>query len=350
MAIVHADNFSIYDTNVGLMTQGIYAEVSGSSALVSDPDGISAGRVYQQVSSAASQAVLRYVLPTSQSTTGVALRVWMNNLPVIEQDRPRIVSFRDGSNVETAYVIIETTGRFTFYDGTNTITTTNPVITANGWWHVEVKYVTAGTGSIEIRVEGITVMQNTNLGYLSMPNVFQIAQHYFGFNFGSTVVYWKDYIIWDDTGTNNNNFLGTVMVTQLLPMSDVALNWTPSTGSTGYTILDNIPPDDSMYLAAPFPAPAAYQAGLTNLPKDVTSVKALISIIRAAKTDGGDGNIQVSIVSDPLGTPATVDGADRPITTAQTYWRDVFEIDPKTGAPWTPIAVDNANLKINRTL
>lgn len=349
MAIEHMDNFSIYGSSVAVMLNGVYAEVSGQSALVADPDGISSGSVYRQLSSAAAQATLRYVWSTSKATMGQAIRVWMNQLPTIDQDRPRVISYRNGSNVEFAYVIIETTGRLTFTDGTTTITTTNPVIAANGWYHIEVKYSRSGVGSIEIRVEGITVMLSSNLGYVGAANIFQTALHYFGNNFGSTIVYWKDLVLWDGTGTYNNDFLGSVLVYNLAPISDVSLNWTPSTGAVGWSILDNVPPNDAQFLSAPNPPPLPYVAEINNLPVDVTSVKGIMTMVRAAKTDGGDANLQIGVISDPAGVPATALGANRPITVAQTYWRDVFETDPKTAAPWLPSAVNVARLQMNRT-
>lgn len=349
MALEHMDNFSIYGSTA-VMTNGVYAEVSGQSALVADPDGISTGQVYQQLSSAAAQATLRYVLGTSKSVVGQAIRLWMNILPQGSQDRPRVISYRDGSNNEIAYIIVETTGRLTFSDGTNTITTTNPVISANGWYHIESQYSRSGTGSIEIRVEGISVLLNNNLGYVGAANVFQIALHFFGNNFSSTIAYWKDLVLWDSTGTYNNTFLGSVLVHNLVPTADVALNWVPSTGAVGWSILDNIPPDDAQYISAINPPPAAYKCELSNLPADVTSVKGIMSMVRAAKTDGGDGSLQVGIISDAAGTPSTALGANRPITVAQTYWRDIFETDPDTAAPWLPSAVNAAQLQLNRTL
>lgn len=348
MALEHMDNFSIYGST-GVMTNGVYAEVSGQSALVADPDGISTGQVYRQLSSAAAEAILRYVWSASKATVGQAIRVWMNNLPTFDQDRPRIVSFRDGANVEIAYVIIETTGRLTFTDGVTTITTTNPVIAANGWYHIEVKYSRAGVGSIEIRVEGIAVMLSNNLGYTNAGNVFQTAIHYVGNNFGGTIAYWKDLVFWDTAGTYNNDFLGSVLVYNLAPTADASLNWTPSTGAVGWSILDNVPAVDTEYISAPNPPPLPYVADISNLPVDVTSVKAIMTMVRAAKTDGGDASLQVGVISDPLGVPATALGANRPITVAQTYWRDVFETDPKTSAPWLPSAVNLAQLQLNRT-
>lgn len=343
MAIQHMDNFSIYGTNTAFMDDGIYSEVRGT--LQPDPDGISGGTVLRFVSSAATPGLIRFPLSSPQDVVGLSCRVWCEPLPSNEADRPFIASWRNIANNELAFLAIDTTGALTFDDGTNTLTTTGPVITANAWWHIEVKYDRSGVGSIEVRVEGIPVLVDADLGYVAEGQVYQISTISGRNNFTGSRVYFKDWVLWDATGTYNNDFLGSVLVTNLTPISDVALNWSPSSGSTGYQILDNIPPVDTTYLQAGDPAPSPYVAELSDLPTDVTSVKALMTVVRAAKSDGGDGSLQVSVISNG----DTANGADRPITVAQSYWRDVFDTDPDTAAPWTPAAVDDATLQLNRT-
>ena len=159
-------------------------------------------------------------------------------------------------------------------------------------------------------------------------------------------IYFKDFFIWDSTGARNNNFAGSVNVVNLTPNSDVALTWTLSGGATGFSLVNESPPVDSTFISAAFPAPAADKMGQTNLPADVTSVKTLMTLVRARKTDGGDGQLQVGLISGA----STALGANRPITTAPTYYADIQETDPATGVAWLPTAVDASNIQFNRTL
>jgi hypothetical protein len=77
----------------------------------------------------------------------------------------------------------------------------------------------------------------------------------------------------------------------------------------------------------------------------VTSVRGIISVVRARKIDGGDANLQVGLVSG-----AGVDqGADRPVTTSFTYYYDVSELNPVSAAPWTPVQVDAMAGRVDRT-
>lgn len=354
MAILHADNFSIYGTNAALMLNGIYAASNGS--LINDPDGISGGKVFQMGHGSNSfSQTLRYAFQNGATmTAGAAVRMWLYNLPPNDTKSCYPITLASTGNEILVTLKVASNGALILTCDSIEYRTPVPVVTANGWYHIEGKFsLTAGapkyTMDVEIRVEGQTVLE---LNDISAPAAafgqFSPATH--NNSDAAHTFPIKDLVIWDGSGTQNNNFLGSVLVTTLTVASDVSLNWTPSTGSTGAPILDNIPPNDTQYIVAEdLPLPAPYVGVLTDLPAETTSVKALISFVRASKSDGGDGSLQTSLISSPDDAPATVDGSNRPITVAATYWRDIFELDPKTGAPWLPGSVNAAQIKINRT-
>lgn len=105
-------------------------------------------------------------------------------------------------------------------------------------------------------------------------------------------------------------------------------------------------PQDLSYLSADDSPPAAMEFGFQNLPPDITSVRGLVMVGRMRKIDGGDGNVQMSLISNA----AAANGADRPLTTTPTYWFDISQLDPDTGLPWSPFAVDNMTGRVNRTV
>lgn len=348
MTIQGMDNFSIYGTTAALLLNGIYAEAS-STSLVADPDGVSPGRVLRLGFPAAGQGILRFPMPDgADDTVGVALRLWLDRLPDTSDMHPTMISWRSGANVGLFSIDVSTTGQLQLrtgnYNGAIVATTPGPVITANGWWHIEARLFSDATGNIEVRVEGIPVIDydaDTSAAVCAQVSVINDPT---GGGAG-VIMYIKDYVVWNGAGTYNNDFLGSVLVHSLAPVSDVQLNWTPSTGATGWPILDNVPPNDAQYISAGTPAPNPYICEVSDLPIEVTSVKALMSVVRARKTDGGDGSLQVSAISQG----DIVSGANRPITTAMTYWRDVFETDPDTGLPWSPAAVNLVQLQLDRT-
>ncbi len=354
MSLIHADNFSIYGTDEAFLLNGIYAQADAMS-LENDPDGISGGKVASITGAGQNNEDqgLRFVLPSNQNKVGMAQRIWLPALQTGTIPCAVFAQFRDVSNNKMVTITADTTGRLRAHAGDSqtaaVLTTTNPVITANGWYHMEV-VVNNTADTVEVRIEGITVLSGTITISADISQVFWGSRTSIisaGYQW-----YLKDAVIWDGAGSFNNDFLGSVLVNNLVPTADIALNWTPSTGTTGFGILDNIPPVDTTFLSAPYNAGAyedPYVGAMSDLPVETTSVKGVITFVRAAKSDGGDGTLQVGIISDPSGTPATVLGADRAITVAQTYWRDVFEVDPKTSTLWLPAAVNAAQIQLDRT-
>lgn len=359
MALLWADNFNIYGTTASLLTNGLYAQRTAEATLAADPDPLSSStnvlRLRQDdgaYSLGAYGTILRKVVPGGEKTTlGIAFRWWHDFLPEDANQFPAI-SLNDAANAIQVEIILQPDGSLkAFRNYSNLLGTTAPVIIANAFQHVEIK-VTIGDsdGAIEIRVDGVEALNLTAIDTKNTANT-GIGQVRFHNQFSGSLTsrgspyFVKDFIIWDTSGAQNNNFFGTVSVVDILPDSDVSLGgWAPSSGSTGWDILDNVPPVDATYLGADTVEAASFT--LQNLPSDVTSVRGLMTVVRGANIDGGDGQLQVSMVS---GSDED-DGADRQITTAFTYYTDISEQDPATAAPWTRSGVDAANIKLARTV
>jgi len=350
--LLHADNFNTYGTDIAFMLNGEYAEVDSAVTLVADPDGVSVPRclrVRGGGGGGGNYAKIRKVLPAPSTTVGQCARIWLDELPNEDDIRPWPFMWADVNNATMGRLQIMTTGALAYYSGGGDLegVTGGPVITANGWFHIEAKLVTSsiGTGTLEVRVEGRTVLEIENLTTGVNP-VAQVRVANDPDNTSASVVMFvKDYVIWDGTGTYNNDFLGSVIVYELIPTADVAFPW-DSTAANGFSVLDNNPPDNAAFISADFPAlPAACEFSMSNLPDDVSSVKGVFVKYRAGKIDGGDGSLQPSIVSNA----AVGNGVDRSLTVAQTYWRDLFEEDPDTNSLWVPGAVDAMTVRLNRT-
>jgi len=228
-------------------------------------------------------------------------------------------------------------------------TTSGPVIVANAFNHIEYKVTISDTvDTVEIRVNGVAKLALTNQDTKASA-LTEVSNHLFTFagNGGVTGDYYvTDFIVWNDSGSINNDFFGTKSVLARRVDSDVSFNWTPSTGTTGFNLINEDSPNDANYISAADPPPAASTFGLENVPADVTAIFGVVTVARMRKTDGGDCFVQMSMVT---GVAEDL-GADRPITTAFTYWWDVSELDPTTSAPYTPTGFNAANLRINRTL
>lgn len=357
MAINWMDNFNVYGTdggNTARLLNGVYAQNDGCT-LGADPDPTATGLVLNVTpgyGGGQSYQKLRKVLPVARTTLGQALRMWLDALPSEGDMAPCPFSFKDGSNNFLFNVVVTTTGQLSFrqggFYGTELGITPNPVVTANAWAHMECKLVEdPAVGSFELRIEGVTVLKLTNINTGNTPIAqVELCNDPTSISTGVNMRI-KDWIIWDNTGTFNNDFMGSCQVLKIIPNGDISLNWTPSAGTTGFNLINEVTPDDDgSYISAPYPAPAAYVCSLSDLPITVTSVRGVMPIHRSRKTDGGDGNIQIGALSGA----STGLGANRPITTAYTYWWDIFDADPNGAVAWSRVSVNALNLQINRTL
>lgn len=115
-------------------------------------------------------------------------------------------------------------------------------------------------------------------------------------------------------------------------------SWAASTMTGGptdpsYISADNTPPPESIFT-------------MTDLPDDVIAIRAVMPVGRLLKTDGGDCTVQMGV--SPNGVDWD-DGADRPVTVAATYYKDVSYISPDTSAAWTPSEVNDMVFRVDRT-
>lgn len=353
----------LYGSTLSYTLNGIWAGYSGTFAssfvaLVNDPDPNigSAGKVlrFNPTSSTGAFGAIdfRFALPAGATAeVGVGCRLWLDQLPVLDTERGNArILWKTTGNVLIAYLEVGATGQITARNSAGTsLGATGPVLVANAYNHIEARCLRhASAGEIEVRVNGVTVLDldtlalgSSDIGTMALGTDRSLAAGPYSFP------HFKDVVFWDRSGTSGNDFQGSVAVHDLYPDGDISLNWTASTGATGYNLIDETAPNDADYIQAGDPAPSPAVFSLTDLPEDVTSVRALLPIVRAVKTDGGDCNLQVSV------TPNNTDwddGADRPITTAFTYWWDVSHTSPDTSAAWTPSEVNAAYVKANRTL
>lgn len=228
--LVWADNFSMYGAASTPMLDGLYVELADIS-FHDDPDGVSSGKVLQLGSSGLNDAVARLVLPTAQPIVGIASRIWLPALPTANDQDVCPHVFRNVSNGNIVAIKVTNTGRIQARSTTSTGTlfgeTSTPVVTANAWNHIETKVVRdAAAGTIEVRVNGVTRLSLSGLA-LGANDIAQVTPYTGEGSGGSERPYFtKDFVVWDGTGTQNNDFLGQVSVFWRKPIATlVAGGW-----------------------------------------------------------------------------------------------------------------------------
>ena len=107
-------------------------------------------------------------------------------------------------------------------------------------------------------------------------------------------------------------------------------DFTPSTGSDNYALLDEVPMAVADYVTAiNLGDKDVYE--VTNLSADTSSILAAQGVILFDKTDAGARELEVQIIS----AAADESGIVVPGTTANMAYGPCVDVDPNTSAPWT---------------
>jgi hypothetical protein len=202
----------------------------------------------------------------------------------------------------------------------------------------------AVNGSVEIRINNQVALLLTGVNNLGGGLPAGIAWGTPN-NFASDVAMQiDDYIVWDDTGLFNNDFLGDIRCRTFFPNGDgPAQDWA-HTGATAFGELGTVPYNDAKNINTPT------VGAVSNFSKDVlpinTAYVAGVALYTTAnKTDAGACNITPSLLSGGVeGGGAIIS----PGITSATF-PSIFETDPNTGNTFGKAAFDAALMQVTRT-
>lgn len=363
MSLLWMDGFDHYGAGADgplAMLDGVYAEVDNN--LTTAVTHARTGTYSAVCGSGAGQAgSMRRIFGEAKASAGVGFALWPEEIPAIN-DSCYLVAFCDTGNVGQVIFILQSTGKVSAYrcTGTNVAIGTllaesaDGAIVASAFQHFEAAVTVSQTaGTVEARVNGVTVLSASGLDTAATANVETSQVRVHGRLGASTVVmHIDDLFAWDTAGAQNNYFLGDRRVRTFFPNADTAVaDWSLTGAAAGYDCINDAAPDeDTTYLSAvPLVGspvtPLVSEFGLENPPSTIGAVAAVQTYVRARKTQAGDGDMQVSMLS---GSSASA-GADRPLTEQYTYWTDVHELNPDTGTPWNESSLTSAKIRLSRT-
>lgn len=363
MAVRWLEGFDHYGTtpNGGrdTMLAGVWSEfsVKGTAPQISADQSRTSGFSLKFTANNlnnANEYFARRALGAAMTQFGFGSAIYMVALPTVSGALG--VRFSDADNVPTITLAYQTDGSIQVFRGSAAsgalLATSGQVLTAQAWNHVEV-FVNhhASAGAVEVRVNGVTVVNVTGANTGSTPS----AQLRLGnIHFGSDPVYkaigehfWDDLTCWDTTGPRNNTFLGAqkVVLNKVAADTDVA-DWTVTGAASGAAAISEIPPNgDTSYISATTPGETS-EFTVEPLDENVVSITAVYLPAMMRQSQPGTTWVQQGIVSG--GDVAL--GLDRPITEAYTYWADVIEVDPDTGAPWTRASYNASRRRFVKTV
>ncbi len=345
-----AESFEQYNGDISWLLSGLWSGISvpaGGSCVLSNSLARTGSYSMQMHKPNITGQVVeaRFSIGAQSSTCGIGLGVYMPNLPLGSQLAG--FQFRDTGNTALLSICLQSDGsicaRKGDFSGT-VIDISDSILTAGTFNHIETK-ATFDTvaGFVECRVNGVTKLQ---IGSLNLGAV-QAASCALMLFAGTGDIFWDDIFAWDDTGTYNNSFMGAQRILTVFPVADTAQADLTIVGtSDGFAAINNVPPDgDTTYLTTATVSNKSDFA-LDTLPPELVAIAGVFVPAMARVDAAGIGNLKVSLVS----SGDVLAGSDVPLTPSYTYYRNSFEYNPHTMAPWTKATLEAALLRIEKSL
>ena len=224
-------------------------------------------------------------------------------------------------------------------------TSSGASIKVNQWYWVEVKaFINNSTGTVQVKVNEATLLnltsQDTQVGGTAEWRQYEIlGSAVFPHNFS-----FDDWYICDDSGSQNNDFLGSVRVDGLLPDGDSAtINWTPSAGTTNSALVDENPhTTDTDYVESSTSTDQDLY-DYASVPTTLATIHGLQINTIVRETDVSDFTLKTLIKT---GTTTSADTAQAIAGTSYETLHRIAELDPDTTSAWTSSGINGAQFGI----
>lgn len=339
MALVWVEPFDIYGTNTGLVVSRGYT-ANGIAAF----DGGGKQRT-GTVCGTFNNARLIRAFDTAQTTMGQGVALSVVTLTAASANTIG-GGFQSAGGTREVSWCPDVDASICVYDRTGTLVgrTAPNAITVLSYSWIEFKATgnvggVANTGTVELRINGVTPAALTING-INLPNAFAFG--YLGGTTGGQNRY-DDWIIWDNTGTKNNDFMGDRRLFTSFPSANLALqDFTPSAGSA-FSCVKNNPPVDTTYIDG------AAAGNVSEFSKDAlgilsTDIAAAVVIGRLFKSDAGTASARLGVNSNGF----VSNSAEQFPGTSGSWFNFIQELDPNGNIAWTRAAYDLSAIRITR--
>ena len=337
------DGFDHYGGDVNRLRDGVYSSVEGTTLVTA---GARTGARCARINVSSNNSGMRRVLPQTVPTLGCGFAFNITNLPT-DSDSLALLQVLDEDNLAAATITVMPTGAIQLRPGNRTVIPTAQsaaeVVMPGSYQHFECEF---GAGTVEVRINGVTVL-NTATSGVTRGYAQVVLGGCFGFPKTGAInvtMLLDDAFARDGAGTLNNSWIGDQKVYTRMPDEDGAeQDWTPSTGSTAWEILDNVPPIDAEYLNATAPGERV-SVGLEAYPTEIVAISGVYTATRIWKTDAGNAKFTTDMISGA----SESDQPNHPLSTAPRWYGDMFETNPATGLPWLVTDLNAAQVVLER--
>lgn len=358
MALLWIDGFDHYGAN-GASLNAIAGVVGNAYANVDAADFIGTmpilGGLAFRVNHTNNDPIgLDHVLPAvlgSGSTIGMGAHVYVNSYVNADSSRGHSVfHLKSGAGTGILFLNFLSTGALQVRAGSvigAALATSANVMALDVIYHVEMKvFLHASLGTVEVRVNGVVWINATGLNTLQSLTVGQVGMGAGNFASGQSVdMYWDNLFVWDGTGSVNNDFLSDCVVETLLPNADTAdADWTKSSGTDGFNLINDVPANISNYIeAANVGDESIFE--LTNLSTTAYTIKGVMAVTNAQKTTSGASTIEVGIETNNVQSMSAGQALTQSVL---GYKSHMVEQNPDTAAAWTPAEVNAIQVVLDR--
>lgn len=343
MALLWADGFDHYGGITARLLDRVYSSIEGVTLSTSSAR---TGSYAARVQVLQNNSGMRRVLPYETDMVGLAYAFNVQALPTDNRSMC-LCQMLSKTNAPLMTVSVYSTGalavRIGGWTGTIVAESGPEIIMPNSYQHFE---IAVNGSNLEIRINGVTYLNMTDLALSAQIAQIMVAGCYGYPKTGAvlTDMFVDDVVCWDDTGPQFNTWVGDKKVYLSMPDEDGPdQDWTPSTGSNAWPILDNVPPVDSQYVTATEAADRV-SVGIAPFNTDIVSIAGVYVVGRVWKTDAGNAKISIDMVS---GSEES-DPVSIPVTNAPVWYGRAFEADPNTGMPWTVAGINDSLVRIER--
>lgn len=352
MANRWCDGLGRYGGNVAYMLNGssgqAWAQVGIQFTLENTNPRTGAWHLQMGTTYSTAQLIRRvFGAPLTEVLLGFAMYCY--SLPSVEtnsgdtQNGLWICSLNDQSNNIQVKLYLGTDGALELRRGSTVLGRSAPIIGAGAYQHIEI-YAKAGNGTdgaFEVRVDEVTKLNLTGIDTVQSANV-EFSQFTIGnsINGATAAIDFADFFCNDTVadGSGCDSFIGDVKSAVRFVDADTAqADFAKSSGSVGYSLLNEAPPVDAGYISTAVSA-AESDFGVGNGPANTSEILTARPFLRAWKDDAGTCLIAPSLKSG--GVKAVV--SDQPVTTAAAYYDSNVPFDPNTGVPWVAADLDAA--------
>lgn len=236
--------------------------------------------------------------------------------------------------------------------GGTTLATGTTTLSTSQWYYIELKVtVDDVNGVVELRLNGsgspeinLTSTDTRNGGATGLIDRISMGTAAGGANY-SQQGFIDDFYVTNTSGAVNTGFLGDVRVDTLLPTGDGNYtDFTPSTGSTHYNLVDETTPNTTDYVSS---STVDDRDSYTFPDLQMLTSQTIHGVqVNAAALKSDSGSRELGLMTRLSSTDD--DSASIALLTSQSYISAIFEVDPAAAA-WTESNVNSAEFGVKVT-